>query len=58
MERPTLSIYVPTFNHEHYIVQALDSILMQETPYTYEVLVGEDCSTDNTRAVLKEYENN
>ena len=56
MERPTLSIYVPTFNHEHYIVQALDSILMQETAYTYEVLVGEDCSTDNTRAVLKEYE--
>ena len=56
MERPTLSIYVPTFNHEHYIVQALDSILMQETSYTYEVLVGEDCSTDNTRAVLKEYE--
>lgn len=56
MEKPILSIYVPTFNHEHYIVQALDSILMQETSYTYEVLVGEDCSTDNTRAVLKEYE--
>lgn len=53
---PILSIYVPTFNHEHYITQALDSILMQETNYTYEVLVGEDCSTDNTRAVLKEYE--
>ena len=29
---------------------------MQETKYKYEVLVGEDCSTDNTRNVLKSYE--
>ena len=56
MNNPILSIYVATYNHEHYITQALDSILMQETKYTYEVLVGEDCSTDNTRAILKEYE--
>lgn len=51
-----LSICVPVYNHERYIVQALDSILMQKTQYSYEVLVGEDCSTDNTRLVLKEYE--
>lgn len=56
MKDPILSIYVATYNHEHYITQALDSILMQKTKYTCEVLVGEDCSTDNTRAVLKEYE--
>lgn len=56
MNDPILSIYVPTYNHENYIVQALDSILMQETSYSYEVLVGEDFSTDNTRSVLKEYE--
>lgn len=55
-EQPMLSIYVATYNHEHYITQALDSIRMQKTKYSYEVLVGEDCSTDNTRAVLKEYE--
>lgn len=51
-----LSIYVATYNHEKYIVRALDSILMQKTKYKFEVLVGEDCSTDSTRAVLKEYE--
>lgn len=56
MDKPILSINVPTYNHENYIVQALDSILMQETSYSYEVLVGEDCSTDNTREVLREYE--
>ncbi len=51
-----VSIYVPVFNHEDYIVRALDSILMQKTHYTYEVLVGEDLSTDHTRQVLQDYE--
>lgn len=51
-----LSIYVLTYNHEKFISQALDSILMQKTKYTYEILVGEDCSTDGTRNILKEYE--
>lgn len=51
-----LSIIVPTYNHEKYIAQALNSILMQETQYTFEVLVGEDASPDGTRAVLQEYE--
>lgn len=56
MDELMLSICVPTFNHENYIRQTLDSILMQKTNYTYEVLVGEDCSTDSTRDVLKAYE--
>ena len=56
MSELMLSIYVATYNHEKYIEQALDSILMQETKYSYEVLIGEDCSKDNTRQVLKEYE--
>jgi len=51
-----VSIYVPTFNHENYITQALDSILMQKVDFLYEVYVGEDCSTDNTRQVLKAWE--
>lgn len=51
-----LSIYVATYNHENYIARALDSILMQKTKYKFEVLVGEDASKDNTRAILKEYE--
>lgn len=55
-EEIMLSICIPTYNHEEYIKQALDSVLMQETQYSYEVLVGEDASTDNTRKILKEYE--
>lgn len=56
MEELMLSIYIPTYNHEKYIGQALDGVLMQKTKYKFEVLVGEDCSTDNTRAILKDYE--
>ncbi|MDU1006518.1 MAG: glycosyltransferase [Clostridium butyricum] len=56
MKELMLSIIVPTYNHEKYIKKALESILMQKTKYSYEVLVGEDASTDNTRNVIKQYE--
>ncbi|MBQ4641762.1 MAG: glycosyltransferase family 2 protein [Oscillospiraceae bacterium] len=56
MSNAVISIFVPTFNHENYIARALDSILMQKTQYSYEVFVGEDCSTDNTRQVVKDWE--
>lgn len=51
-----VSVICVTYNHEKYIRQALDSILMQKTEFNFEVLIGEDCSTDGTRAILKEYE--
>lgn len=58
MNQPTVSIYLPTFNHEAYVVRALDSILMQQTDFSYEVLIGEDCSTDTTRQVLEDWQKN
>lgn len=51
-----LSIYVATYNHERYIKRALDSIFGQKTNHNYEVLVGEDYSTDRTKEILKQYE--
>ena len=50
-----LSIVVITYNQEKYITQALDSILFQQTDYTYEVIVGDDASTDLTPQILKKY---
>lgn len=50
-----LSITVPIYNHEKYLEHAIDSILMQKVNFTYEVLVGEDCSTDSSRAILQKY---
>ena len=41
-----ISVIVPTYNHEKYIQTALDSIFAQQTEYSFEVLIGDDFSTD------------
>lgn len=53
-----VSVIVLTYNHEKYICQALDSILMQKTNFTYEILVGDDASTDRTPNILQDYQLN
>lgn len=53
---PLVSIVVPVYNHERYIERCLRSIAMQKVTFPYEVWVGEDCSPDNSRAVLKRLE--
>jgi glycosyltransferase involved in cell wall biosynthesis len=55
METPLVSITCITYNHEKYIAQAIDGFLMQETSFPYEIIIGEDCSTDNTREIIKRY---
>jgi len=50
-----VSAYLLTYNHEKYVAQALDSMLNQKTNFKYEILIGDDCSTDNTPSILKEY---
>ena len=50
-----LSIFVVTYNQEQYIRQALDSILAQRVNFDYEIIIGEDCSTDSTHAICDEY---
>ncbi len=52
---PIVSVAVITYNHEKYIAEALDSILMQKVDFKYEIVVGEDYSTDNTRKILLKY---
>ncbi len=53
---PKVSIMVITYNHEHYIRQAIDSILMQERDFEIEINVIDDCSTDNTQKIVRDYQ--
>jgi len=53
---PRLSIVVPTYNCTRYIKRTIESILMQ-TYSSYEVIVVDDGSTDDTRIVLQNYQN-
>lgn len=54
-ERPLLSVIVITYNQEKYISQTIDSILSQEQDYPYEIVIGEDCSSDGTKGIIEEY---
>lgn len=50
-----LSVGIITYNQQETIAQTLDSILCQKGAFELEVVVGEDCSTDNTWAICQEY---
>jgi len=43
------------YNHENYIAQAIDTILMQEVDFDYEILIGEDSSSDKTRDIVNDF---
>lgn len=49
---PRVSVLIITYNQERFIEQAVRSALMQETADDYEIVIGEDCSTDRTRDIL------
>jgi glycosyltransferase involved in cell wall biosynthesis len=50
-----VSVLVFAYNHVRFIRQALDSVLMQQTNFDFEVVVSEDCSTDGTREIVFQY---
>lgn len=51
-----VSICCTAYNHEKYIREALDSFLMQKTNFRFEIIINDDCSTDNTAKIIKEYQ--
>ena len=52
---PLVTVVITTYNQEHYIRKAIDSVLAQKTDFDFEVYITEDCGTDGTRAILEEY---
>jgi len=56
MQLPIVSIACITFNHSKYIRDAIEGFLMQKTTFAFEILIHDDCSTDGTDEIIKEYE--
>lgn len=50
-----ISVLISTYNQEKYISQTLESILSQKCDTQFEILVGDDCSTDNNRKIIDCY---
>lgn len=54
--QPKVTVIVFAYNQEQYIAQAIESILMQQTDFVYEINILEDCSTDRTRAIVLDFQ--
>lgn len=52
---PTVSVIVPNYNHARFLRQRLDSVFGQ-TFQDFEVILLDDCSTDDSRSILSQYE--
>ncbi len=50
-----VSALMLTFNHAPFIAEAIEGFLIQETDFPCELVIADDCSTDNTRAVIRKY---
>lgn len=55
-KNPVVSIHMITYNHESYIRQAIEGVMMQKTDFEFELVIGEDCSQDKTREICFEYQ--
>lgn len=56
MKAPIISIYITSFNYEKYLERSIESALKQNfDPKKYEILIIDDCSTDNSRKIISKY---
>jgi len=52
---PKISVFILTYNHESYISDCLEGVVSQQLNCAFEVIVAEDCSSDNTLAICRDY---
>ena len=55
-KHPVVSVHMITYNHEPYIRQAIEGVMMQKTDFEFELVIGEDASQDKTREICFEYQ--
>ena len=54
-EEIRVSVCMVTYNQKKYIAQAIDSVLMQKTNFKFELVIGDDASTDGTTDIVRQY---
>tara|TARA_B100000508_G_C11414570_1_gene255059 strand:- start:53 stop:889 length:837 start_codon:yes stop_codon:yes gene_type:complete len=55
-DKPLVSIWMVTYNHENYIEQSINSILAQKTNFKYKLFIGDDKSIDRTAEICIDYQ--
>ena len=55
-QAPVVSVMIMVYNHERYLEEAVSSVLEQGTDYPFEILLGEDCSSDQSRKIVFDLE--
>jgi glycosyltransferase involved in cell wall biosynthesis len=53
---PLVSVLIITYNHDPYIADAIEGVISQKIGFPIELIIGEDCSTDNTRSIVLDYQ--
>jgi glycosyltransferase involved in cell wall biosynthesis len=56
-QTPLVTVCLITYNHEKYIEDAINGVLMQEVDFSFKLLIADDFSTDGTRDILLKYQN-
>ena len=56
MAEPLVSVKMITYNHVRYIAQAIEGVMQQKTSFPFELVIGEDCSTDGAREIVFDYQ--
>jgi glycosyltransferase involved in cell wall biosynthesis len=55
LKRLKVAILMITYNHEAFIAQAIEGVLMQKTNFNFKLIITDDCSTDKTTIICKQY---
>src|SRR5260370_41704825 len=53
IDGPGVSVLMITYNHAAYVAKAIEGVLTQQLAEPFELIIGEDCSTDDTRAIVE-----